>query len=146
MAQRLNLYIRGVPKPWMPKWKHICRKRRWASSRERLEILLGNEIRKRWVAWERLKSCNKYKPSCILPIPIMLQHIRSCKKQNCDRKTRHIGWDLVKALTDRRLNVKVGTQRTLVRVMWDESWMVPMCVTMAASPLGNSTIVCEISV
>ena len=45
-----------------------------------------------------------------------------------------------------RLNVKEGTQRTFVRVMWDEILIVPTWVTIAASPLGNSTIVCEIAV
>ena len=66
--------------------------------------------------------------------------------QNLDRKTRQKGCDLVKALTDKRLKVNKGTQRTFVRVMWDESCMVPMWVTTAASPLGNSTIMCEILV
>ena len=98
------------------------------------------------VAWGKLESCNKYKPSCNWPIPIVLQLVRSYIKQNLDRKIRQKGCDLVKALTDKRLKVNEGTQRTFVRVMWDESCMVPMWVTTVASLLGNSTIMCEISV
>ena len=96
------------------------------------------------VAWGKLESCNKYKPSCNWPIPIILQQVRSCMKQNLDRKTTHKGCDLVNALKDKRLKVKKGTQRTFVRVIYYESCIVPMWVTTIASPLGNSTIVCEI--
>ena len=49
-------------------------------------------------------------------------------------------------LTDKRLKEKDGTHRTLVRVICEESWIVPMCVTTADSPLGNCTIECEIAV
>ena len=52
----------------------------------------------------------------------------------------------VKALTDIKLNEKEGTQRTFVRVICEDSWSVPTWVTRAASPLGNSTTVCEIAV
>ena len=49
--------------------------------------------------------------------------------------------------TDRqKLKEKEGTQITLVRVMCEESWTDPTCVTIAASPLGNCTIVCEIAI
>ena len=49
-------------------------------------------------------------------------------------------------LTDKRLKEKDGTHRTLVRVICEESWIVPTCVTTVDSPLGNCTIECEIAV
>ena len=49
-------------------------------------------------------------------------------------------------LTDKRLKEKEGTQRTFVRVICEESWMIPTWVTIATSPLGNWTMVCKIAV
>ena len=49
-------------------------------------------------------------------------------------------------LTDRRLKVKLRTQRTLWRVNWVESCTVPTCVTVADSPFGNFTTQWEIEV
>ena len=49
-------------------------------------------------------------------------------------------------LTDKRLNVKEGTHKTLLRVREDDKTMVPMCVTEAVSPLGNSTMALVIAV
>ena len=45
-------------------------------------------------------------------------------------------------LTDKRLKEKDGIHRTLVRVICEESWIVPT----ADSLLGNCTIECEIAV
>ena len=90
--------------------------------------------------------CNKYRPWCISPTPIVLQQVRSWMKQNWDRKTRQKGRCFVSLLIDRRLKVKLGTQRTLWRVNWAESCIVPTCVTVADSPFGNLTTQWEIEV
>ena len=63
-----------------------------------------------------------------------------------DKNTTQRGWEWVKTLTDIKLNEKEGTQRTFVKVICEESLIVPTWVTRAASPLGNSTTVCEIAV
>ena len=90
--------------------------------------------------WWVLPYCNRYKPSFACPIPIVLQQVRSWIKQKVDRKIRQQGWDLVMVLTKRRLKVKEGTHKTLWIVSEEERLTVPICVTEAVSPLGNSTI------
>lgn len=90
--------------------------------------------------FDRLSLCNKYKPSCATPIPIVFQVVRCYRIQKEDRRTRQDGWDWVRVLTDRRLNVKEGTQSTLTWVRLEDKVTVPTCVTWAVFPLGNSTI------
>ena len=74
---------------------------------------------------------------CNLPTPIVLQHERSCIKQKFERKTRQQDRDFVNLLIEIRLNEKEGTQRTFSRTKVDVTWIVPMCVTVTFSPLGN---------
>lgn len=47
---------------------------------------------------------------------------------------------------DKILKEKEGTHKTFLRISLEDRVMVPMCVTLAVSPLGNSTIVCIIAV
>ena len=45
-------------------------------------------------------------------------------------------------LIDKRLKEKEGTHKTFLRISLEDRVMVPMCVTLVVSPLGNSTTVC----
>ena len=55
---------------------------------------------------DKLDCCSKYKPSNIWPTPIVLQLVRSCIKQQVERKTRQRGCVLVMELTAKRLKEK----------------------------------------
>ena len=93
------------------------------------------------VALEGVWPCKKHNPPFSSPIPIVLHLIRSCKKQNLDKKNKQQFKDEVILLTKIRLKENEGTQRTLVRVREFDNLTVSMWVTNANSPLGNSTLV-----
>ena len=50
------------------------------------------------------------------------------------------------SMTNKRLKVKEGTHKTLLRVKEDDKTKAPLCVTEAVSPLGNSTMVLVIAI
>ena len=80
---------------------------------------------------------SKYRLSCNSPTPIVFQQERSCIKHKVDRKTRQHESVLVYLLTEIRLKLKEGTQSTFSSFSVGVTWIVPMCVTITFSPLGN---------
>ena len=74
---------------------------------------------------------------CNLSTPIVFHYERFGMKQNLERKTRQHDRDLVNLLIDIKLNEKEETHRTFSRTKVDVTWIVPICVTVTLSPLGN---------
>ena len=109
----------------------------WENTKEKTvkqpSLCLARKSSSMTKAKDRLESCSKYRPSNIFPTPIMLELVRSCIKQKVDRNSRQKSWSLVITLIDKRLKEKDSTQRTFVRVMWEESLTRPICVTIVAS-------------
>ena len=60
-------------------------------------------------------------------------------KQYCERKIQQQEGCWVSLLIEIRLKEKVGMQSTFSRVKVGDSCIVPMCVTLAISPLGSLT-------
>ena len=58
-------------------------------------------------------------------------------KQILERKTRQHKRVLVNWLTDIKLKVKEGTHNTFSRIKVEVTWIVPICVSVTFSPLGN---------
>ena len=83
------------------------------------------------------ESCNRNRPLCALPRPIVLHWARSWIKQQSPRKMRQQQSDLVSLLTKIKLNVKEGTHKTLGKIKVEEICTVPIYVTKACSPFGK---------
>ena len=60
-------------------------------------------------------------------------------KHKLPKKIRQHRIDLASWLTDMRLKLKDGTQRTLYKMRFSLILTVPICVTKATLPLGKFT-------
>ena len=67
-------------------------------------------------------------------------------KQNCERKMQQQEGCWVSLLMEIRLKEKLGMQSTLPRTKVEDSCTVPICVTLAMSPLGGLIEICTAEV
>ena len=90
--------------------------------------------------------CNVYTPPWFLPNPIIFQSCKSWMKQYCERKMQQQEGCWVSLLMEIRLKEKLGMQSTLWRIKVEDNYTVPMCVTLAISPLGSLIEICTTEV
>ena len=67
-------------------------------------------------------------------------------KQYCERKIQKQEGCWVSLLMEIKLKEKLGMQSTLSRTKVDDSCTIPICVTLAMSPLGSLTEICTTEV